>query len=60
MIDLGAALIVQYRERLAELRRDPDASAWGGLLREAALDVLGDNAAPEAIDALIVAARLHP
>lgn len=60
MIDLYAALVAQYRERRAELRRDPDALAWGGLSYDAARDVLGDDASPEAINALIDAARSLP
>jgi hypothetical protein len=60
MIDLDAALVAQYRERLAELRSDPDARAWGGLCFEAALSVLGDDATSEAIASLTGAARLQP
>jgi hypothetical protein len=52
-----ASLVAHYRDRLRELRADVDALAWGGLSREAALDVLGNGATPEAIDALLEAAR---
>lgn len=57
MIDLDAALVAQYRERLAELRGDRAALEWGGLRVEAALKVLGDDAPREMVDALLDAAR---
>ena len=57
MIDLTGTLVARYRERFAELCRDADARVWGGLRREAALDVLGHGATPAMIDALLEAAR---
>jgi hypothetical protein len=59
MLDLPGALATRYREPLTELACDADARAWGGLRREAAIDVLGDDATPEAIDALVDAARAY-
>lgn len=56
MTNTEIELVTLYRERLRELRADAAAVAWGGLRREAALDVLGADASAEAIDALLVAA----
>jgi hypothetical protein len=59
MMELTAALVALYHDRLRRLRADANALAWGGLSRDAALDVLGDDATLEAIDALVDAARVH-
>lgn len=53
MIELTSALVALYRDRLRRLRTDTDERSWGGLSREAAFDVLGDGATPEAVDALL-------
>lgn len=60
MTELTASLVGLYHDGLRELRADSDALAWGGLSREAALDVLGEGAAPQVIDALLDAVKLHP
>ncbi len=57
--DLTKTLIALFRDRRRWLRADAEALAWGGLSREAALDVLGDDATLEAIDALVDAGRSH-
>jgi hypothetical protein len=37
-----------------------DTLAWGGISRDAALEVLRDDATPEAVEALLEAARADP
>ena len=59
-IDGTEAMVGLYLDCLREPRASAAALEWGGLCREATLDLLGDGAAPEAIDALLDAARVHP
>jgi hypothetical protein len=58
--DMTEALVALYGDHLRELRADDDALAWGGLRYDAARDVLGNDASPEAIDAMLDAARTDP
>lgn len=46
---LRASLVDTALARYRILRHDPEAIAWGATLKEAVLEVLGCDAAPEAI-----------
>jgi hypothetical protein len=58
--ELQGALVALYLERLAALRADFEARAWGGVGFEAAFDVLGTNAIRDEIEALMNAAGHQP